>query len=287
MNKSQKRSRPSQLVVGGHSFIPELGSDPSTDFDTQLEIVNECLDNGINCFDTTYEPERVALGRILETLGRRDEAHIIAWNFFADPGTGRYLVGPQPFVEEHIGKLSDQLRTDCIDMLVVHPVGDATTNRKQLYVAQSWVAAGRAGMLGTWAPSDDPATQFGMPNPYRFMVMPRNIRNPNPAVFASCRRFGWETFATSAFNRGWLLDQLVAVCEEQPGAALQAARARVADALMRFSIHDPNVDHLIVGIRKKEWIGNNLESVEKGPLSAEEMRWLHEVLGRVTEAEKR
>ncbi len=36
---------------------------------------------GIRMFDTTLQPERLALGKALHELGRRDEAYIIAWNF--------------------------------------------------------------------------------------------------------------------------------------------------------------------------------------------------------------
>ena len=168
----------SQLVVGGHSFIPELGNDPAIDFDAQLTIVNACLDQGINAFDTTYEPERVALGNVLEDLGRRDEARVIAWNFFVDDRTGEYLVGPQAFTEAHLERLQNQLKTDHIDMLVVHPVSDDTENQEQTEIARSWVTSGHVGVLGTWAPGKDPATRFGPQNPYDFMVAGRNIRNP-------------------------------------------------------------------------------------------------------------
>jgi hypothetical protein len=36
--------------------------------------------------DPTYYQERVALGRVLRHLGRRDEAPILAWNFFQAAG---------------------------------------------------------------------------------------------------------------------------------------------------------------------------------------------------------
>lgn len=272
----------SQLVLGGHSFIPEMGNDSAIDFDTQLAIVNECLDQGINCFDTTYEPERVALGRILESLARRDEAHVMAWNFFSDSRTGQYLVGPQPFVEAHMEKLLYQLRTDYIDMLVVHPVGDDTEDKEQTEVAQSWLASGRIHSVGTWAPGNDPATQFGADHSHKFMVMPRNIEKPNAEPFRSCKAIGWQTFATSPFGRGWLLDRLVLIDVERTSESPESSRARIADALLRFSIHGPHVDHLIVGIRRKEWISRNLESVSRGPLSAAEGQWLSELLGQAT-----
>ena len=75
-----------KLILGGHSFIAQLGSDPAPDEKTQDAIVAACLDSGITTFDTTYLPERIALGKALQRLGRRSEAQLIAWNFFTDFG---------------------------------------------------------------------------------------------------------------------------------------------------------------------------------------------------------
>ncbi len=107
------------FILGGHSFIPELGNDPAADPEAQMEIVNTCLDRGICCFDTTYEPERVALGHILNELGRRAEAEIIAWNFSQDPNTGKYRVPATPYAPHHHNLMLGQFRTDFIDRLVV------------------------------------------------------------------------------------------------------------------------------------------------------------------------
>ena len=203
----------SRLVLGGHSFIAELGNDAAIDFDTQLAIVDECLDRGINTFDTTYEPERIALGQLLETLGRRDEAHIIAWNFFTGIRADDYLVAPQPYTASHLDLLLHQLRTDFIDLLVVHPVGDAAADQTQTEIAGAWLACGTVGALGTWNPGSDAAMIFGADNPYEFTVLPRNVENSNTSRFSACRALGWQTFATSPFGRGWLLDRLVQVEE--------------------------------------------------------------------------
>jgi aryl-alcohol dehydrogenase-like predicted oxidoreductase len=90
----------SRLILGGHSFIAQLGSDPAPDEKTQDAIVSACLDSGITVFDTTCQPERVALGSALKRLGRRDEAELIAWNFFVsfgpnDPVSGHHAYESQ------------------------------------------------------------------------------------------------------------------------------------------------------------------------------------------------
>ena len=125
------------LVLGGHSFIEQLGSDPATTFDQQIEIVQACLDLGIHWFDTTYQPERLALGHILRTLGRRAEAHIIAWNFFVDFQPGEDVGGASHYLPAHLPLILDQLQTDYLDALVVHGLGDPVEDRRQEELAIS------------------------------------------------------------------------------------------------------------------------------------------------------
>lgn len=285
MKNDEKNDGPSELVLGGHSFITKLGNDPAIAFEEQLEIVNECLEAGINCFDTTYEPERIGLGRVLEELGRRAEAHIIAWNFFADEETGEYLGQADPYEAGHIERMLSDLRTDFIDMLVVHPAPDKARNHEQIEVAKTWAEAGQVGKLGIWGPEDYLAQHAGAETPYDFAVMVRNVRHQSTDIFGEAKARGWQTLATSPFGRGWLLDELVELEMEQASEEEETVRGRIADALLRFSWDDPNVDHVIVGIRKKEWIGRNLESIRKGPLSEGEREWLMESFER-TEARR-
>ncbi len=270
--KSEHGRAPSKLVVGGHSFIAELGNDPAIDFGVQLEIVNTCLDSGITCFDTTYEPERLALGRILAELKRRDDAQIVAWNFFSEPATGAHLVAPRPFMAGDISLLLQQLGVSSIDLLVVHPVDNAEANARQIEVALSWQQSGFVRSLGTWAPGAQPEKHYGASNPYQFMVAPRNLAQPGADVFRAGKALGWRTFATSPFGRGWLLDRLLSVATQDAPGDANALRARLADAMLRFSLFCSDVDHVIVGIRKREWIAQNLHSMEAGPLSESEMR---------------
>ena len=265
---------PTPLVLGGHSFIPELGNDPATGFDEQLAIVNSCLDEGICAFDTTYGPERIALGRILEQLGRRNEAQIIAWNFFTDVPSGKYLLGPRPYAEQDIEKILDDLRTDRVDLLVVHPVRGEEQNKRQVQTANAWVRSGYVGALGPWVPRAESSKRIDAEDRYEFMVGRRNVQNPRSSVFRASKKRGWQTFATSPFDRGQLLDLLIDTAVEFCDDARETLRTRVADAMLRFSLHCPDVDHVIIGIRNRQWISSNLESVSKGPLSPEETRWL-------------
>lgn len=275
---------PSRLVVGGHSFIAELGNDPAIDFCAQLEIVNTCLDHGITCFDTTYEPERQALGRILAELKRRDDAQLMAWNFFNDRATGAHLVAPRPYEAGDIDVLLRQLGTSMIDLLVVHPVDGEDADARQLEVVLSWQNSGMVRLLGTWAPGAAPHKRYGKSNPYQFMVAPRNVAQPSADVFRASKEMGWRTFATSPFGRGWLLDKLLAVATQDTPGDANALRAQLSDAMLRFSLFCSDVDHVIVGIRKREWIEQNLRSIQSGPLSESELHNLFGLIDRLPDA---
>jgi aryl-alcohol dehydrogenase-like predicted oxidoreductase len=49
--------------------------------------------------------------------------------------------------------------------------------------------------------------------------------------------------------------------------------------MLRFSLFQRDVDRVIVGMRKVEWIDRNVESVSRGPLTADEHRRLQHLRG--------
>lgn len=268
------------LILGGHSFITQLGSDPAADGDMQARIVATCLDRGIRWFDTTYQPERVALGRVLTQLGRRDQARIIAWNFFQPFGPEDQVGGPAAYQPQHLPRMLDELRVDRIDALVVHAVGDAREDARQLDLARQWQADGCVGELGTWVPGRDALDVYANDNPFGFMVHPRNVdtRWADP-VFEAARALGWRTCACSPFVRGWRLNELAQRAASLDPALTDAQRVRrVADMLLRDALFHPAVDQLIVCMRTLPWIDANMASVVRGPLDDQERAWLDRLL---------
>jgi len=109
---TQTASQRPKLGLGGHSYIHQLGNDPQPSFREQCTLVAACLDSGITLFDTTYHQERLALGRVLRELGRREEAEITAWNFFARSGKKNDLVPWTPYKPHHIDLMLSELQTD-------------------------------------------------------------------------------------------------------------------------------------------------------------------------------
>ena len=264
----------SPLILGGHSFIQQLGNDPRPSPQEQLALVAACLAHGLTWFDTTYQPERVALGRALATLGQRESATILAWNFFVDFNDDGQVGGPAYYQPHHIEQMLEQLQTTWIDGLVVHYLEDAAKNQQQTELARDWQAKGYVKRLGLWHPPLD-AQHVYAGSPFRFMVSPYNIKTPEAGpIFAASRALGWENLACSPFVRGWELDQLAERARHVHGLSAADARGRVADLLLRYSLYQPNVDRLIVSIRKVEWIEPNMVSVRRGPLTLEELTWL-------------
>jgi len=252
-----------------------LGNDPPVSDRDQHRIVESCLDHGIRWFDTTYQPERIALGKVLRTLGKRSEATIIAWNFFTNFSGADQPTGPEHYQPHHIDVILEQLHTDYLDCLVVIASKNPEENRQEVELLVDWRRKGYVRFLGLWVQDAQTIERFRNDNPFRFAVRPLNITTTEAApIFAACKRAGWETVATSPFRRGWELDNIVAAAVARGYGDAETLRQMVADLMLRFALFQRDVDRVIVGMRKIEWIERNLESVSRGPLTAEEHRRL-------------
>jgi len=199
------------LILGGHSFISQLGNDPSVSERDQCGIVESCLDHSIRWFDTTYQPERIALGNVLHSLGRRNEATIMAWNFFTDFSPQDQPTRPEYYRPNHIDLILEQLHTDHVDCLVAIPLDDPEENQRQVELLIEWQRKDYVRSLGLWIQDPSAIERFQHGNPFRFAIRPFNITTDEAApTFAACKLAGWETVATSPFRRGWELDKMIA-----------------------------------------------------------------------------
>jgi aryl-alcohol dehydrogenase-like predicted oxidoreductase len=266
------------LILGGHSFISQLGNDLPASEPDQCGIVESCLDHSIRWFDTTYQPERIALGNVLRVIGRRNEATILAWNFFTDFSADDRPPEPEYYRPHHIDIVLEQLCTDYVDCLVVIPLNDAEENRRQEELLIEWRKRGYVRSLGLWIENPAIIERFRHNNPFRFALRPFNITTMEAApIFAACKRVGWETIATSPFRRGWELDKIIAAALAGGYGTAESLRPVLADLMLRFSLFQRDVDRVIIGMRKVEWIKRNVQSVSKGPLTGDEHRWLQQL----------
>lgn len=282
------RAMESRLILGGHSFISQLGNDPPASEHEQRQIVEACLDRGIRWFDTTYQPERVALGNILHALGRRGEATILAWNFFTDFSAGDECGLAECYRPEHIDVILRQLRTSYVDGLVLVPSGDVEENQRQVDLMIEWQRKGYVRFLGLWTEDRAVIDCYRRTHPFRFAVRPSNIATDGVApAFTACKRAGWGTIATSPFGRGWELDRVVAEASAQGYGEPEMLRPVVADLMLRFSLFQRDVDRVIVAMRRVSWVWRNMESAARGPLTATERRFLERLRGLTTTRARR
>ena len=263
------------LILGGHSFISQLGNDPPASDQDQCAIVESCLNCGIRWFDTTYQPERIALGNVLHQLGRRDEATILAWSFFRDFTATEPVGEPECYRPGHIEIILEQLRTDYVDLLTIIPVKDPDRNQSQIELASQWQNKGYVRSLALWTEDLANIERYHENKSFRFAIQPFNITTPTAAVtFAACKTIGLETLATSPFFRGWELERMVAEGCARGYGDREVLLQQVADLMLRVSLFHPDVDRVVVGMRKLAWIRRNVESISRGPLTVEEHRWL-------------
>lgn len=266
------------LILGGHSFIEQLGSDQHASYSEQVDIVNTCLDNDINCFDTTYQPERITLGKILKETGRREQANIIVWNFFTDFKPGEDVGGPSYYKTGHMDTLLEQLQSNYVDALVVHTLDNEDENAKQQELVESWLSKGYVKCLGIWAPKAKDYEKYAVKNKYSFMVHPFNITTKEAApVFHMSRKLRWQIFACSPFVRGWELEKMVETATGKSYESKEVLKAKISDLMLRYSLFEPSADRLIVAMRKSDWVLKNIKSFRRGPLSCEEKQWLEEL----------
>ena len=240
--------------------------------------MESCLEHGIRWFDTTYQPERVALGNALHALGRRDEARIFAWNFFRNFSPDDQVGDAEHFRPEHIEIILEELRTNYVDYLVMTSLDDPEMNERQEQLVIDWQKKGYVRALGLWISDPLLIERYGPGNPFRFAIRPFNVRTPDAAsIFAACKKSGWETLATSPFGRGWELDRLITEAISGGYGNAESVRPLIADLMLRFSLFQSNVDRVIVAMRNSAWVSRNCASVSRGPLTAEELRWLNDL----------
>jgi aryl-alcohol dehydrogenase-like predicted oxidoreductase len=202
---------------------------------------------------------------LLEALGRRDEAKILAWNFFKPFAPGDPVGEAEYYSPQHIEIILEELRTSYVDGLVMVPLDDPEENQKQEQLLIEWQMRGYVRSLGLWV-SDPLLIERCRPkDTFQFAVRPCNITTKDaPPIFAACKRSGWETLATSPFVRGWELDRQIAQAALRGYGDAERLRPVLADLMLRYSLFQSNVDRVIVAMRNLEWVSCNVERTAYG-----------------------
>jgi aryl-alcohol dehydrogenase-like predicted oxidoreductase len=258
----------SKLGLGGHSFIEKLGNDPQASFDEQCAIVSECLNSGVRLIDTTYYQERVALGKVMHTLGRRREAEIMAWNFFEQPGKENDLVDFTPYEHHHLDIMLEELQMDYINILVIHAHGDTNKLSQEIKLAQQWKNEGRIKKIALGMVQLEHLEYLPEDHPITHVLAPYNAFNRETlSMFSKASKMGLKVISLSPFIRGWKLDEI------------PEDNHVVSDILLRWVTTQEIIDHVIVSMRKRDWVRANLESINRGSLNEDEIYLLETWLG--------
>jgi aryl-alcohol dehydrogenase-like predicted oxidoreductase len=249
----------SKLGLGGHSFIEKLGNDSPASFDEQCTIVSECLDNGIRLIDTTYYQERVSLGRVMQKLGRRNEVEVMAWNFFKQPGRENDLVDFTTYERHHIDIMLDELQMNYIDTLVIHVHEDNKKLNQEIKLAEKWKCEGKIKNIALGMVKPKHLENLPEDHPVTHVLAPYNAFNREAlSTFLKAKEMGIVVISLSPFIRGWKLEEI------------PDENHVVSDILLRWVASQDITDQVIVSMRKREWVKNNIESINRGELNDDE-----------------
>lgn len=264
-----------QLILAGRSFVGPLGRKPEPSAVVQAEIMTACLAHGICAFDTTCTAERIAFVRSLNACDfAMTDAQPIVWNFFGS--TSGPLPGPSPWTESRWSEVMTDLSPwRGRPILVLHALDDLDADRSQISTAVRWKREGRVAALG-FSPGSLTRWKDEQFEVMDFIVSDWTMASASntKAIFASAHNRGLVTLGTSPITNDWEIDRLakrLAIFEQRP---MLDARARVADALLRFALASPEVDHVVTTMRSAEEVSGCFASASRGPLTAREVSWI-------------
>ena len=139
------------------------------------------------------------------------------------------------------------------------PLDDEDENELQEELAMEWRRKGYVRSLGLWVEDLTDIDRYQYDNPFQFAIRPFNVRTVDAApMLATCKKVGFEVLATSPFFRGWELERLIAEASARGYGDPKVLSSVLADLMLRFSLFQPDVDRVIIGMRKVEWVLRNV-----------------------------
>jgi hypothetical protein len=223
--------------------------------------------------DASCEELRVSLARhVLSTEFARTISHPLPPELSSvylaeEEPAAETCAAHTPYEPHHLDIMLEELQTDFIDTLVVH-ADDADGQRRKLELARDWMESGRVRCVALGMAKARHLDALPEGHPVCGVLTPFNVF-ARDAADAFIKAQGMERIALSPFVRGWKLDEI----GEDP--------AEVSGILLRWVASQDLVDHVIVSMRKSEWVRANLDAVARGPLTEEEQIRLEGWLARV------
>jgi 1-deoxyxylulose-5-phosphate synthase len=275
-----------------------------TDQAVSTRLVEQCLAGGINFFDTanaySYGEAETILGNALK--GRRDKV-VLASKVGFKAGDGADDIGLKPaYILREIDRSLKRLRTDYVDLYYLHIPDWNTPIEESLEAMHQILRAGKARYLAcsnyaSWQVVEMHwlSQQRGYQAPYvtqpMYNLLARGIEQEYQAM---CRKLEVSTVVFNPLAGGLLtgkhqierplaggrfdsnqlyLDRywrpaFFEAVDELKAIAAAAGRS-IVDMALNWVLHHTPTDCAIIGASREEQLRENIEALEKGPLTAD------------------
>jgi aryl-alcohol dehydrogenase-like predicted oxidoreductase len=171
-------------------------------------------------------------------------------------------------------KMRDKLGTDYLDLFQLHWLGKTSAWTESTVTAlQALKQAGQARAIGVSIHDRPRAGRLAADSPLDALMIRYNASHPGAErdIFPHCEKRRPVIIAYTATDWRKLLTRPSDYSGPVP----------TAGDCYRFCLSSPHVDLVLCGPASERELNENLQALEKGPLSAEEMTWMREFGRRV------
>ncbi|MDP3507672.1 MAG: aldo/keto reductase [Candidatus Melainabacteria bacterium] len=288
-------------AIGGNDHGNSYG--PTTD-KSSTDAINKALELGLNFFDTAdvygWGHSEELLGKALR--GKRDRV-VIATKVGADfyQGTGFQTFTPD-YIRFALEKSLTRLNTDYIDVYQLHnPPLKLISKEETFATLRELKKEGKIRAFGVsvFTPIEGiTAINVGQPDCVQItynifscrpeeQLLPRAFetgcaiiaREPLANGFLTGKYDTAPKFASGDFRKTWPMEYVQARSDatRQLSFLKKNGQQSMAQAALKYPLINQAISTVIVGMKDTEMVEENLAASDAGPLSAEEIKQIHEL----------
>lgn len=288
-------------AIGGNNHGNSYG--PTTD-KSSTDAINKALELGLNFFDTAdvygWGHSEELLGKALR--GKRDRV-VIATKVGADfyQGTGFQTFTPD-YIRFALEKSLTRLNTDYIDVYQLHNPPMKLLSKEETYATLRELKKEgkiRAFGVSVFTPIEGiTAINVGQPDCVQItynifscrpeeQLLPRAYetgcaiiaREPLANGFLTGKYDTAPKFAAGDFRKNWPMEYVQARSDATRELSFlkKNGQQSMAQAALKYPLMAQAVSTVIVGLKDVEMVEENLAASDAGPLSAEEVKQIHDL----------
>jgi aryl-alcohol dehydrogenase-like predicted oxidoreductase len=288
-------------AIGGNDHGNSYG--PTTD-KSSTDAINKALELGLNFFDTAdvygWGHSEELLGKALR--GKRDRV-VIATKVGADfyQGTGFQTFTPD-YIRFALEKSLTRLNTDYIDVYQLHnPPLKLISKEETFATLRELKKEGKIRAFGVsvFTPVEGiTAINVGQPDCVQItynifscrpeeQLLPRAFetgcaiiaREPLANGFLTGKYDTAPKFAAGDFRKNWPMEYVQARSDatRQLSFLKKNGQQSMAQAALKYPLLNQAISTVIVGLKDVDMVEENLAASDAGPLSAEEIKQIHEL----------